>query len=78
MTFAQGKLYEDRAALLNITSNTANQRVNKISTTMSEVSKRKKKQNQHIISLWTFIIWCIMLLELKKTRQHRVNVMHIN
>jgi hypothetical protein len=66
MTFAQGKLYEDRAALLNITSNTANQRVNKISTTMSEVSKRKKKQNQHIISLWTFIIWCIMLLELKK------------
>jgi hypothetical protein len=66
MTFAQGKLYEDRAALLNITSNTANQRVNKISTKMSEVSKRKKKQNQHIISLWTFIIWCIMLLELKK------------
>jgi hypothetical protein len=66
MTFAQGKLYEDRAALLNITSNTANQRVNKISTKMSEVSKQKKKQNQHIISLWTFIIWCIMLLELKK------------
>jgi len=26
MTFAQGKLYEDRAALLNITSNTANRR----------------------------------------------------
>ena len=39
MTFAQGKLYEDRAALLNITSNTANQRVNKINTTMSEDSK---------------------------------------
>ena len=39
MTFAQGKLYEDRAALLNITSNTANQKVNKISTTVSEVSK---------------------------------------
>jgi len=54
MTFAQGKLYEDRAALLNITSNTANWKVSKLGQQMGSENGKQNNNTSYHCGHWLF------------------------
>jgi hypothetical protein len=63
MTFAQGKLYEERAALLNITSNTANWEVPKLVQQMGSENGNEAITHHLSVDIGSLVT---MLLELKK------------